>query len=69
MDPRQIIELALAAALIIGGIWMQRRRAHDGSRTGSQGGVILLGVGALVAIHGLGLMGYRPMPSSTEAVR
>lgn len=69
MDPRQIIELAIAAALIIAGFWMQRRRATDGSRTGSQGGVILLVIGALVAVHGLGLMGYRPSPAEVEAAR
>lgn len=64
MTSAQIIELIVAAAMIIGGVMMLRRRAHDGSRTGSQGGVILLLIGAMVAIHGLGLMGYRPMPSS-----
>nr|WP_294850479.1 hypothetical protein [uncultured Sphingomonas sp.] len=69
MTTGQIIELIAAAALIIGGIWMQRRRAHDGSRTGSQGGVILMVVGALVAIHGLGLMGYRPMPTPVESAQ
>ena len=43
-----------------------RRRAADGSRRGSQGGVILLLIGALVAVHGLGLLDYRPSPAELE---
>lgn len=67
MTSTQILELVAAALLIAGGIWMQRRRAADGSRTGSQGGVILLLIGAMVAIHGLGLLNYRPSPGELEA--
>ena len=53
MSTTQIIEVAVAAAIIVGAIIVYRRG-------GTQGGVILLVVGLLVAIHGLGLMEYRP---------
>ena len=69
MTAAQILELAAAALIIAAGVWLMRRRAADGSRTGSQGGVILLLVGAMVAVHGLGLLDYRPSPSELEASR
>ena len=56
-----IIELAIAALLIVGGIYLYRRRGREDPRQGSQGAVLLLVVGAIVAIHGLGLLDYRPM--------
>ena len=63
MTALQIVELVLAAALIVGAIWLYRRRDAEGARYGSQGAVILLIVGAIVAIHGLGLLDYRPSES------
>ena len=63
----QILELAVAALLIAGAIWSMRRTAPDGVRGGNQGAVILLVIGGIVAIHGLGLMNYRPSPAETEA--
>ena len=59
MTTREIIELALAVALIGGGIWSYRRG-------GTQGAVILMIVGAIVAVHALGLMKYRPTRAETE---
>jgi hypothetical protein len=53
----QVIELIAALALIAGGVIVYRRG-------GTQGGVILLVIGLIVAIHGLGLLEYRP--SRTE---
>jgi hypothetical protein len=61
MTTTQIVELAIAAALIVGGVILYRRRGAEGeARTGSQTAVILLFIGAIVAIHGLGLLEYRP---------
>jgi hypothetical protein len=68
MTTTQILELAAAALIITAGIVLMRRRASDGSRTGSQGGVILLLIGAMIAIHGLGLLKYRPSPAELEAM-
>ena len=58
-----IIELAVAAALIVVGIWLQVRGRREDSKHGSQGAVILLFVGLILAIHGLGLLEYRPSGS------
>ena len=61
MTTIEIIEVVVAAALIIGAVILYRRRGAEGeAKTGSQTAVILLVVGAIVAIHGLGLMEYRP---------
>ena len=54
-----IIELAVAAALVVGGVWLYRRRS-GGERQGSQGAVFLLLVGAIMLVHGLGFLEYRP---------
>jgi hypothetical protein len=56
------LELALAAALILGGAWLYWRRGREDPRQGSQGAVILMFVGAIVAVHGSGLLEYRPGP-------
>lgn len=61
MTTIQIIEVAIAAALIVGAVILYRRRGAEGeARTGSQTAVILLIIGLIVAVHGLGLMEYRP---------
>jgi hypothetical protein len=64
-----ILELVAALALIALGIWQYRKRVVDGSRRGSQGGVLLLLVGAIVAMHALGLFKYRPSQSEINAGR
>ena len=61
MPVATIIELAAAAALIVGGIILYRRRSREDPLHGSQTAVLLMVVGAIVAIHGLGLLDYRPM--------
>lgn len=53
MKIASIIELAIAAAMIVAGIWSYRRG-------GSQGSVLLLVIAAILLIHGLGFMEYRP---------
>ena len=54
-----IIELAIAALLIVGGTWLQWRGKRIDPSHGSQGAVILIAIGAILAIHGLGLLEYR----------
>ena len=63
MSATQIIELVIAAALIAAGVWLYRRRSAEDSQHGSQGAVILFVVAAILLIHGLGLLEYRPSPS------
>jgi hypothetical protein len=55
------VTLGAGAVFLIAGILLYRRRGREDSRHGSQGAVILLIVGAIMAIHGLGLLEYRPM--------
>ena len=70
MTVTQIIELAIAAALIIGGAYLYRRRGAEGqARTGSQTAVILIFIGLILAIHGSGLLEYRPSAAEIEAAR
>lgn len=56
MSALQIIELLVALGLIGWGVWSYRRG-------GTQGGVLLMVIGLIVAIHGAGLMEYRPSPA------
>lgn len=73
MTIARIIELAAAAALLAAGVYFYRRpgNAPDGKpdRYGSQGAVILLAVGAIVAIHALGLLEYRPSAAEAEMMQ
>ena len=67
MTTTQIIEVAVAAALIVGAVIAYRRRGPEGeAKTGSQGAVILLIIGVIMAIHGLGLMEYRPSQAEID---
>ena len=56
MSTGQIIEVIVALGILVGGAVVYRRG-------GTQGGVILMVIGLIVAIHGLGLMDYRPSPA------
>jgi hypothetical protein len=67
MTGPRMIEVAVAVALLIAGVWLYTRRTPD--RYGSQGAVLLLIVGAIVAIHGLGLLDYHPSAGELEAAQ
>jgi O-antigen/teichoic acid export membrane protein len=68
LTPGRIAELAVAVLLLGAGIWFYQRR--DKSDTyGAQGAVILLVVGAIVAIHGLGLLRYHPSNAEAEMMK
>ena len=61
MTTGAIIELVVAAALIVGAVVLYRRRGAEGeAKTGSQTAVLMLIIGIIMAIHGLGLLEYRP---------
>jgi hypothetical protein len=62
-----IVEVAIAALLLIGGIWLYRRNAPVDGGYGSQGAVILFVIAAILFIHGFGLLEYRP--SASELAR
>lgn len=56
MTLRSILEVAVAVALIAGGIFAYRRG-------GNQGAVLMFIIAAIILVHGLGLMQYRPSPA------
>ena len=59
MTTGSMIEVGVAVAMIAAGIWVYRRG-------GSQGAVILFVVAAIILIHGLGFMEYRPSAAELE---
>ena len=63
MTTIQVIEVLVAVALFALGVWQYRRRSAEDPNHGSQGAVILFVVAAILAIHGLGLLDYRPSPA------
>lgn len=65
MTTGRMIELGLALLVIIAGVLVYRRRDRS-DNYGSQGGVLLLVVGAILAIHALGLLEYRPTAGEKE---
>ena len=60
MTTAQIIEVAVGLALVGLAVWLYRRPAGEDGRSDTQGAVLLLVIAALLLIHGLGLMDYRP---------
>ena len=60
MTPREMIEVALALLLIGSGAWLYVRRGKADAQHGSQTAVILIFIGAILAIHGMGWLEYRP---------
>jgi hypothetical protein len=63
----RMIELAAALAIFAAGIWLYRRRQPEGY--GSQGAVLLFVVAAIMAIHALGGLDYRPSPAESELLK
>ena len=68
LTPGRIAELAVALLLLGGGIWFYQRR-DKADNYGGQGAVILLVVGAIIAIHGLGLLRYHPSKAEAELMK
>jgi hypothetical protein len=54
------VALGAGVVFIIAALILYRRRGREDKQHGSQGAVILLMVGAIMAIYGLGLLEYRP---------
>lgn len=70
MTTTQIIELVVAAGLILLSVIVYRRKGPEGdSGYGNQGSVIVLFIAILLIIHGLGLMEYRPTQGEIDAAR
>ena len=68
MSTGRMIELVAAVLILGAGIWLYRRpKGADGY--GNQGAVILLVVAAIMIIHSLGLLEYRPSQAEIEAAQ
>lgn len=69
MTTGRMIELAVALLFLVASIWLYRSRKTADQGYGSQGAVLLLAVGAIMAIHALGGLDYRPSASELEMVK
>jgi hypothetical protein len=70
MSMPRLVELVVALAILAASIWLYRRRDPSaGGGYGNQGAVLLLVVGAIMLIHAIGLLDYRPSPSEFERMR
>ena len=54
MTNREIVELAVAVALIVGAVFLYLKRGKQDPRHGSQTAVLMLAIGAIMAIHAVG---------------
>ena len=70
MTTGALLELLAALALIGLGIWHYRRRPSGSGRRGdTQGAVLLMLLGTIMAMHALGAFDYRPSQAEIEAGR
>ena len=69
MTTGRMIELAAAVVLLAVAIWLYRARKAADQGYGSQGAVILLVVAAIMGIHALGGLDYRPSQGELEAMQ
>ena len=53
------VTLGAGIVFLVAGILLYRRRGKTEPNQGSQGAVILIVIGVIMAIHGLGLLEYR----------
>jgi hypothetical protein len=60
------IELAAAVLLLGLSVWLYRSQRKANQGYGSQGAVLLLVIGAIMAIHALGLLKYHPSKAEAE---
>ncbi|MFL6735321.1 MAG: hypothetical protein ACJ8EY_11595 [Sphingomicrobium sp.] len=56
MSISETVELLVAIALIVGAVFLYRKRGKEDPRHGSQTAVLMLAIGAIMAIHALGLL-------------
>ena len=65
----RMIELAAAVMFLVAAVWLYRRKAGADAQYGSQGAVLLLVVGLIMAIHALGGLDYHPSESELDALK
>ena len=69
MSIGNMIELAVAALVLGGGVWLYRSRKQADEGYGSQGAVLLFVIAIIMIIHGLGALEYRPSASELETAK
>ena len=69
MKSETILELIAAVVLLVAGVWLYRRNRAVDRGYGSQGAVLLFVVGAIMVVHSLGFMEYRPTADELEAMK
>jgi hypothetical protein len=67
MTTGAMIELAIAAALMLASVVVYRKQATADGTYGSQGSVIILFIGIIMAIHALGWLEYHPSQAELES--
>ena len=69
MSTGRMIELAAAVAILVAGVWLYRRNRAADAGYGSQGAVLLFAMAAIVGVHALGLLHYRPSQAELESMK
>jgi hypothetical protein len=69
LTPGRTIELVAAIAILIASVWLYRKNRSVDRGYGSQGAVLLLVIGVIMAIHALGLLEYHPTKAEAEYFR
>jgi hypothetical protein len=69
MTGPRMIELAAALAAFGLGVWLYRSRKAADQGYGSQGAVLLFAIAAIMTIHALGALDYRPSAAELEVAR
>ena len=69
MTTAAMIEVAVGFALLVGGVVLYRRRGRADPSHGSQTAILMFVAAALLLIHGLGGLDYRPSAAEREALR
>ena len=65
----RMIELALAAVLIVAGVWFYRRKDPKDGTQGGQGAVIMFVIAAIMGAHALGALDYHPTKAEADYFR
>ena len=69
MTTGRMIGLVAAVMFLIAAVWLYRRKAGADAQYGSQGAVLLLVVGVIMAIHALGALDYHPSKVELETLK
>ena len=63
MTTPALLELIAGIAIFAAGVWLYRKRGREDPRRGSHAAVLLFAVAAIMIIHALGGLDYRPGPN------